>query len=100
MTGEKKGPLSVKQLEQQQIIKSGRLITLSSYFVVSIALLSYLGYRLDGYLGNKKYYGTMVGALLGFSWSMYETIKLVQALNKGDSQDKEDSQENGKQSNN
>lgn len=73
---------TVSKENSEEPTPAGSLVMLSSYFIASMTILSYLGYHLDASMGNAHYYYTLLGALLGFSWSMYETIKTVRRLEK------------------
>lgn len=84
---------SVSEKNSKEPTPAGSLVMLSSYFIASMTILSYLGYHLDTSMGNSGYYFTLLGAMLGFFWSMYETVKTVRRLEKkstdsGDNHDK------------
>ena len=78
-----------KNYAKQRNMK-GKMISLGSNFIAGIGLLSFLGYKLDEYVGNKKYLYTLLGMFLGFFWGMYETYKIVVFSNKEENKNRID----------
>lgn len=76
-----RGDKSDGKSEENASIK-GKLFSFATNFIAGILVLSYAGYKLDEYTEMENHLYLLLGILLGFVWSMYETFKLVRYINK------------------
>ncbi len=71
----------IKKIKEKELSLKSKLLSFSSNFIAGMLVLSYAGYKLDEYLGEKNHLYLLIGILLGIVWSIYETFKLVRFIN-------------------